>query len=156
MHVLKTTALIVFHIQISTIAAAENCSCEYHEKYDWIGPFCGKWSSFYPPHCLLAGKEDSKFCSGAIQGGYGDLYWTADKEVCNRSIRPNSVRSSSSIIPPLSMKEMLDISLHSLVMIIGTIGNALVVKYFAFGDISIWPGSRFVVVLAVIDFVSSV
>ena len=47
-------------------------------------------------------------------------------------------------------------SFYLLNILIGSIGNALVVKYFAAGDTSTRAGSRFVIVLAVVDFVSSI
>ena len=46
--------------------------------------------------------------------------------------------------------------LYSINILLGTIGNALVARYFEFGERSIHLGSRFVVVLALVDFVSSI
>ena len=44
----------------------------------------------------------------------------------------------------------------SVVILIGTIGNVLVIKYFASGNGSSRPGSRFVIALAVVDIIQSI
>ena len=61
------------------------CNCANYELVDWVGPYCAKWIDTDPPFCYLAGGSLGQFCPGAVQYGDEDLYWTEDKDVCNRS-----------------------------------------------------------------------
>ena len=135
----------------------ENCRCGYYAEYYTIGPYCSKWIETDPPFCILAGGSKGKFCPGAVPvTGNNSLYWSDDDEVCSRSTRPNSIQWTLSVREPLTVVEIVELCMYSLCILIGTFGNAFVVQYFAFKDPSDHPGSRYVIVLAVIDFVSSI
>ena len=133
----------------------QNCKCKYYPEYHWVGPYCLRWIKDEPPFCFLAGRADSKYCPDAEQLGDENLYWTENEEVCNKSILPSTDKIRLSIRQPFTVIEITTSCMYVLTIVIGTFGNVLVVKYFAQGEASARPGSKFVVVLAVIDFVSS-
>ena len=69
-------------------------SVDYAEKYcncvevDGLAdPYCSDWVTDDPPFCFLSGGSDGWFCPGATQWGNDSLFWTEDKDVCNRSKR---------------------------------------------------------------------
>ena len=145
---------MILFVGISTTHTIENCTCGHYAATEYVGPFCDKWNDD-PPFCYLAGREKAQNCPGA-QESDENLYWTEDASVCNASIRPQSVPWGLAGRQPSNLRDILKLSFYSVQIFIGTIGNALVVKHFAFGDVSIRPGARFVVVLAMLDFVSSI
>ena len=130
----------------------KNCKCGHYNR---IGPFCANWIANEPPFCFLSGGSDSKFCPGAVQLETENIYMTEDGEICNITIPPDPTRFNLLSPKPLTIKEIAHICLLSLSAIIGTCGNALVIKYFAQSEGSSRPGSRLVIALALIDFVSS-
>ena len=138
-----------------TVSAADSCTCGHYPEYDWIGPYCEKWIATDPPFCFLAGGGDAQHCPGAMQVINKSFYWTENETVCNKSTRQQPIQWTLTARLPFNYKDILQLCIYSVTILIGTFGNLLVVKYFAFGELSSHPGSRFVVVLAVIDFVSS-
>ena len=133
----------------------ENCKCGHDLDHPVVGPYCANWLGSDTEYCLLAGGSSAKFCPGAYQMKNGSMYFTEDKEVCNRSITPHPEIISLGVRQPFTVSEIAQICIYALSILIGTCGNALVIKYFSFGDASIRAGSRFVVILAAIDIVSS-
>ena len=133
----------------------KHCKCAHYKEKEDTGPYCAKWIKQYPPYCYLAGRRLGRFCPGATQSKNNDFYWTEDAAVCNRSI-PKVLEFSLSKRPPFSIMDIISITLYSLAILIGTVGNVLVIKFFATGDASNHPGSMFVIVLAVVDFISSI
>ena len=97
-----------------------------------------------------------KSCPGAVQFRNDSLYYTLNESVCNKSIRPQAVPWSLSMRRPFKVREIVQICLLTLNMLVGTIENALVIKHFAEIDASGNPGSHFVVVFAGVDFISSI
>ena len=83
------------------------------------------------------------------------IYLTENEKVCKRSITPRPKKVNLHIRQPFTVGEIAQICLYALSILIGTFGNTLVMKYFSFGEVSVRAGSRFVVVLAAIDTVSS-
>ena len=134
----------------------QHCHCEHYKDNDRIGPYCAKWRHSEAAWCILAGGAKGKFCPGAAQMWNGGLYRTGNKVVCSRNPQPLAKEISLSLRQPLSILEKVYISLLSLTFPIGTIGNLLVMWYFALENKVIRPGSRFVIVLAFIDFISSI
>ena len=134
----------------------EHCHCAYYEELDWIGPFCEKWIRTDPPFCFLSGRADGKVCPGATQNGNTSVYWTEDETICNRSRAKHPILWNLSLRQPLTSREILTIFLYCLNILIGTIGNGLVVKYFAFGRGKTHTGSRFVAILAGVDCLTSI
>ena len=134
-----------------------HCNCAHYEKLSWIGPYCRKWAKGYPEFCLLSGGPMGRFCPGA---GVAEknIYWTNDQTICKRASNFSKIRNLSFSHPlrPINGRKIAMLCLYLLTIVIGTIGNGFVVKYFAFGDASGRPGSRFIVVLAIVDFVTSI
>ena len=85
-----------------------------------------------------------------------NMYFTMDKIVCDKSIHPPTVPWSSEFRLSYTTTDIIELCFFSFAILVGTVGNTLVIKHFAFGDSSDRPGSRLVIVLAVIDFVSSI
>ena len=132
----------------------ENCNCAFYDDYSNVGPYCGNWSS-YIPYCLLSGRSNARFCPGSTYYEDG-LYWTNDQTICDRCPRPDPKKWSFKFGQPFKVEEIVQICLYIINMLLGTSGNAFVIKNFASEDKLMRPGSRFVIVLAAIDFVSCV
>ena len=135
----------------------KNCNCyHYEERYD-VGPYCLTWDGLDPPYCYISGGPDGRFCPGAFQTIDTYLYWTDDIGICNRSqlIGP-IIPLDFGVKEHFSGKEILLLTVYILGLLLGTIGNALVIKQFVSFDAHEHPGSRFVIVLAGVDFVSSI
>ena len=147
--------IMVLLVQITPMEIAENCTCGYYSDTD-VGPYCLKWSEEYPSYCYLAGREKAKNCPGAEESKRKNIYWTKNELVCNKSIPPQHVPLSLSARKPFEIREIIEICLYSLTILVGTVGNALVMKHFASANVSGRPGSRFVIVLAGVDFLSSI
>ena len=155
MRVILLVAMWAFYIGIHSVGAEKNCTCAYYEEHKNIGPFCDKWSIPRAPFCMLFGKENASACPGAVK--WGSLYYTENKEVCNRSSRPDPLPWTLTLTMKhdpyhgayhggVSTKVVVTLCYLFLVMMIGTVGNALVVYHFAFRSSSDRPGSRFVVI----------
>ena len=149
-------SMMILLVEITSLEITENCTCEYYSAFKDIRPYCLEWTADHPPYCYLGGRDRAKNCPGAVEVKQDHLYWTEDKSVCNRSITPSPVPWSLNVRQPFEIREIVGIILYSLNILVGTVGNALVVKHFAFGGASGRPGSRFVIVLAGIDFTSSI
>ena len=136
----------------------QNCSCGVYDNYPKIGPWCQEWFDNPPlgSVCLLQSGIDARFCPKSLPLHDG-VYITSDETICNRSnhYKEQAVLISLSARQPFEVMDIITILLYSLAILIGTIGNASVIKYFAFSNISDRPGSRFVVVLAGLDFFTS-
>ena len=91
-----------------------------------------------------------------MQLGNESLYLTEDEEICNRSIPYISKEITINVREPLTKNEIASICLYIIALVTGTFGNALVIKHFAQGDTSNRPGSRFVIILAANDIVTSI
>ena len=130
----------------------EHCKCGYYEKYDLVKPYCDNWIPNYPPFCFLAEYPETLFCPGAVKEE-DNVYSTTDKGICNKST-PQVLKLSLKRL--YTTVEIIQLCVYAFTMLIGTIGNALVVKSFASENVLGRPGSRFVIVLGVIDFISSV
>ena len=151
---LYPVVIMVLLIEISLAESHGNCTCGYYATFKDVGPYCYKWIDGYPPFCYLAGGEKAKNCPGAVELEQEKIYRSEDESICYRSIQP--VTWSLSERPPFNVRDIVKICLYSLNLLVGTVGNALVIKYFASGDASGRPGSRFVIVLAGVDFISSI
>ena len=130
----------------------QHCKCAYHEQYPRVMPFCGKWVDNYPPFCLLAEYPKGLFCPGALKES-NNIYSTKDEAICNKST-PQVLNLS--MRRPYTVTETVQLCIFSLTVLIGTIGNGLVVKYFASENVQSRPGSRFVIVLGFLDCISSI
>ena len=130
------------------------CTCKHYDEAPWVGPYCHEWESGLR-FCYLSGGPMAKFCEGAKRAKQKDLYWTAAERVCNKSIRPRPQQFSLRERKPFTTTEVIFLCLYSLNILIGTLGNAWVVKNFATGDESRCAGSLFVIVLAMVDCVTS-
>ena len=135
----------------------ENCVCGFYNEIDWLGPFCAKWLPQGPQFCFLSGGLEGRFCPEAWKYGNESIYWTEDEGACNRS-KSQSKRVEPITLgarPPFKPLEILEFSIISLEFFIGTIGNALVIRTFVSPDALNRPGSKFIIVLACVDFLSS-
>ena len=158
-HVLLNVASIAFYIDSSTANSSsytlQNCKCAHYEKHNLVGPYCATWISTDPPFCYVSGGSNASFCPGVALDKTSGLYWTEDETVCNRSIYPRSEKWNFRVRSPFQVHEIVQLCLYPLNALIGTVGNVLVIKNFASANSQGRPGSRFVIVLAAIDFVSS-
>ena len=133
----------------------ENCSCEYRADLPHIAPFCSEWNHKHEGYCILSGGNDGKFCAGATLLMGGDFYWTDDREICMSSLLSSNTISWK-IIAPMTHSDIWELGAYSINILLGTIGNALVIKHFASSDGLQRPASRFVIILAGVDFLSSI
>ena len=154
MHVIYGVTLLIFCMCPLMIVCDKNCMCGFYPEYDFIGPYCSNWIEGFPSFCVLSGGPNASTCAGAIQLGNESLYWTEGKEVCNRSIPPKLL--SLNVRQSFTATDIAQIFFYALNLVIGTCGNAAVIKYFALSDASNRVGSRLVVALAMLDFISSV
>ena len=155
-HIICSVLLLLLCVQKSiTATEIKNCSCEHYKKYN-VGPFCYKWSPPDPEYCLLSEGNNTRHCPGAMKFKNSSLYLTGDESICNKSVQIEPVPWSWKLRKPFRDMEISQLCIYPLNMLVGTIGNALVIRYFTSTDVSVRPGSRFVVVLAVIDFVTSI
>ena len=138
---------------------SERCNCGYYGeilKMKYVGPHCAVWFYGYPEVCYLAGRSEARFCPGASLSWVQDIYYTYDKQICEKSNRQIDQNKTLGLRQSFSLETVTYICIYSLNILIGTVGNALVIKYFSSRDVSSHPGSRFVVALAVVDFTSSI
>ena len=134
----------------------QNCECGFYDDLYWIGPFCGIWYTDDISFCMLSGGARGRFCPGAIQWDDADLYWTEDEAICKRNTIPYHKELTLSVRQPFTRREIIELFIASVILLVGTFGNGLVIKSFASGDASKHPGSRFVIVLAFVDIISSI
>ena len=146
-HVTLDTITIIAVLLVGPLLAVseENCSCGVSKYYDWIGPHCARWIPEEPPFCILDNGPIASTCPGAVQWGNESLYWTEDPDICKISNPSRPKILSLTVRQPFTVKEITEICFYALNILIGTCGNAFVVKHFAFGDPSTRPGSRFVI-----------
>ena len=155
MHIVYVTSLLTLYVGACTCLEEYNCTCGHYDEYN-VGPFCERWSGSAYSFCLLSGDKNASLCPGALQWKNTSIYYTRNKKVCSKTNSPKAVPWSLSVRPAFTVKDIVGLSFYSLLILLGTVGNVLVVNYFAFGNASDRPGSRFVVILAVVDFVSSI
>ena len=135
----------------------QQCNCTHLNNSSNIGPYCAKWFVGLPPFCLLSGGSTAKYCPGAAKiKNYVDLYYTRHQAVCNKSIHPDLNSFNLNVRQSFSVNELLQLCLYSTNFLVGAVGNALVIRKFGVEDNVGRPGSRFVIILAFLDLVSSI
>ena len=80
-----TIVLLPFYIRSSQASTKDKCSCRHYSNFDEIGPYCSKWNGANSSFCLLSGRSESHVCPGAVKVDNFSLYWSNDKEVCDKS-----------------------------------------------------------------------
>ena len=155
--VIYSAVIMALSVESSLTETLGNCTCGYYSKYaSHVGPFCEKWLGAPRPWCHLAGREEANSCPGAIEVQNESLYYTMDESVCNKSTRPQPAPWSLGLRQPFDGRIIIAICVYPLNLLVGTVGNVLVIKYFSSEYASGRAGSRFVAVLAGVDFISSI
>ena len=81
---IHNTVIMILSVQFSSADNRENCTCRYYLEYEYVGPYCCKWTEDESPFCYLAGREKAKNCPGAIKIDQDNVYWTEDELVDSR------------------------------------------------------------------------
>ena len=80
-----TAAIFTFYIESCNAANDSICRCNHYPEFDSIGPYCSNWNDANSSFCLLSGRSESHLCPGAVKVDHFSLYWSNDKEVCDKS-----------------------------------------------------------------------
>ena len=64
--IIHIATLLLLYMETSLLASEMNCTCEYYETYDWIGPYCHNWAQDGSIFCLLSGGGNASSCTDAV------------------------------------------------------------------------------------------